>query len=572
MKNLKVIVLILLFPLTMMGLPVSKKVAVNVAENFYTHQFQRMYKYTPDLELSEVKTFDYEGTIALYMVKFNAKGFVIVAADDYVFPVIGYSLDENIDLNNLPPAMIEWCNGISDQILNVQTKVSFSMTVNSLWEYFCRVPDEKELKDFKSQGPLITTKWGQGNPYNLYCPVMPVSNQRCITGCVATAMGQVMKYHNYPEHGTGIHGFYWTDSVNVNFGTTFYRWSEMTNTPNQTSKDAIAELLYHCGVSVDMNYGVFESGTFSAWVPNALQKYFNYHPSIRHIYRDQYQDTTWAVLIRDNIDMMRPVIYSGSGAQGGHAWVCDGYQDSCFFHFNWGWEGSANGYYYYNSLVAGGYDFTNSQSAVVNIFPYYDAYCREGRVLTERFRSFDDGSGTSYYWNNSNCNWLIQPDSIESLVLYFNYFDTENQKDILTVYDGDNDQAPILGQFSGSQNPGQISTTGPVAYLKFETDEQNQCQGWEIDYYSNLYQSVKQISPELKICVYPNPVLDHLSVYGSFPMTWVEILDLTGKTVLSQKLNNQSQATIEIPRLSQGIYLLKVSSDDNIIVTKIELR
>ncbi|PLX12118.1 MAG: hypothetical protein C0594_02825, partial [Marinilabiliales bacterium] len=187
-------------------------------------------------------------------------------------------------------------------------------------------------------------------------------------GCVATATAMIMKYYEFPTQGTGSHSY---DGgaygiLSANFGTATYDWSQM---PDNTATAETAELIYHVGVSVEMEYGPTGSLASSYDAVTALKTYFNYQSSAQFVVKSNYTDTDWKALIKNELDNQRPTLYRGTGDDGGHAFVCDGYDDQDYFHFNWGWGGSDNGYFLLTSLTPGDYSFTDGQMAGIGIEP-----------------------------------------------------------------------------------------------------------------------------------------------------------------------------------------------------------
>jgi len=217
-------------------------------------------------------------------------------------------------------------------------------------------------------GPLLTTTWNQWPYYNDFCP------PGTPTGCVATAMAQIMKYHNHPAQGTGSHSYSHATygTLSADFGATTYQWNNMPSsltagsTPEQ--KNAVATLMYHCGVAVEMNYTPSVSLANSYSFKYALPTYFKYDGGIDLKQRSEYfgNDAGWHDLLKNELDAGRPIFYAGASSTGGHAFVCDGYDDGGCFHFNWGWSGSGDGWYVTSNLVNG---YNNSQEIVLNIKP-----------------------------------------------------------------------------------------------------------------------------------------------------------------------------------------------------------
>ncbi len=297
---------------------------------------------------------------------FNANpGFVVMAADDRVQPILGYSLTGTFVTDDMPENVRGWLQGYDDEIqAAIDHRMSASSETTQKWhdlENGVRGPRAVTVVD-----PLIQTRWGQGSPYNNYCP------SGCVTGCVATAMAQVMKYWNYPSRGIGSHDYQYGSygHISADFGATTYDWANMTNSYSSSStevqRQAVAKLMSHCGVSVEMQYGP-ESGSNILRSSISMGLYFNY--SANYIEKSKYpNESDWVTTLKQELDASRPILYAGSGT-GGHAFVCDGYDNSDMFHFNWGWNGGSDGYFALSSLTPGNYNFSYDQNAVINIQP-----------------------------------------------------------------------------------------------------------------------------------------------------------------------------------------------------------
>jgi hypothetical protein len=322
------------------------------------------------------------GDTSVYYV-FNiaeGQGWIIVSATDVVVPVLGYSIAGEFQTEDQPPAFNYWMNGYRDQILYVlRNELDTDTGVAEEWTRCLTTMSKNVHKSIQSVSPLLSTTWSQGQYYNAWVP------GGCSTGCVATAMAQIMKYWNYPVTGTSDHCYNHSvyGQICGNFGATTYNWSGMPN--NVTSSNtAVATLMYHCGVAVEMNYCM--SGNASgAWVltndpygyhayssQHAYPTYFGYSPStIAGKIRNNFTDSYWinSILIPE-LDAGRPIQYLGEDpGDGVHSWVCDGYNSSNYFHMNWGWGGSYDGYFSINNLNANGYLFSSNQHALVGIQP-----------------------------------------------------------------------------------------------------------------------------------------------------------------------------------------------------------
>ena len=337
-----------------------------------------------------VQTVEIDGKPNVYYYVFNVnggKGFVIVSGDDAVKPILGYSSESGFEPNKMPPQVAEWMESYRNQIAYaVENKLEPTPAVKTKWEELTLI---KSQAMFKSGGvaPLLKTKWDQSPYYNDTCPYDKVYSQRTVTGCVATAMAQVMKYWGYPAKGSGFHSYKHSTygTLSADFANTTYNWKAMPNQVTSTDKN-VARLMYQCGVSVDMNYGVGSTGGSSAYVISAglsanancaeyaLKTYFKYDNTLKGIQRKNYTDAKWKSTMETQLDSSWPVIYAGFGGGGGHCFVCDGYDNNDYLHMNWGWSGYYNGYFEIDSLNptgtgtgggSGGYN--SGQQAVIGI-------------------------------------------------------------------------------------------------------------------------------------------------------------------------------------------------------------
>ena len=312
----------------------------------------------------------------------NNSCFVIVAADDRVQPILGYSEENTFGISNLPANVLFWIMEYENQIVYAITKNSEPSEEITLEWNTLKNGDVIAPKSTRAVGALITTHWDQSPYYNDLCPTSYFGIWQCPTGCVATAMAQVMKYWNYPANGKGWHSYdcnyYGTQSAN--FSGTTYAWNympnQLTDASSATQVNAVATLMYHCGVSVNMDYGRNGSGANPENVSAALKNYFRYDNGIRYVKKNNYTQSNWITLLKTELNAGRPIVYSGGGNSSGHEFVCDGYDNSNYFHFNWGWSGYCDGYYSITNLApgeggigAGNGSYTNNQDAVIGIQP-----------------------------------------------------------------------------------------------------------------------------------------------------------------------------------------------------------
>jgi len=329
-----------------------------------------MYEYRNGalLPLAEDKYVD-ENTV-LYLIKYADSNYSVVSADDNAYPVLAYSTDNLTNLNDLPPAFYMWMDNYTAQINEIRNTKAQLPEHNSTWASLLDGTYQQDARQTRSIVPLVTTMWNQDWPYNALCPLDPAGpGGRVYVGCVATAMGMVLKYWNQPTTGMGNHSYYANGYgyQNVNFGATSYQWDQMGNTIG-TNYLPIATLLYHMAVSVDMNFAPDGSGAQSTDAAEAMVDYFGY-PNAEYKSRSSYNQATWDALITAQLDNGSPMYYSGSGSGGGHAFVLDGYDTANHYHFNFGWSGSGNGYYYTTNINPGGSDFNSWQGIIINSIP-----------------------------------------------------------------------------------------------------------------------------------------------------------------------------------------------------------
>lgn len=322
----------------------------------------------------------------LFLAQFEPTGFLIFFYQNNSSDIVGYSTESNYPVQPDHPLIAEW-------------------------QKHFQPSDGKNLKSTKGTTfmqdeqvePLIEARWGQGENWNKFCPA-DETGQRALVGCVAVAMGQLMKKWNWPERGMGENSYIPSNYpeygvLSASFDTA-YQWNDM---PALYATDATALLLYHAGVATFMNYGPNESGAnTSVYAPQALKDNFRYFKGMQVREKDRYSEEDWFSLLRQELINDRPVIYFGSNPDGGtgHAFNIDGFHSQDYFHFNWGWNGAGNGYFRLENMAAGGGNFTKGQAAIVWIQP-------ETIPMHDRPGSFQTLPGDGYVqliWDDLSIN------------------------------------------------------------------------------------------------------------------------------------------------------------------------
>ena len=486
-RNLLVIFALLLGITTLQAKPVDVSTAQRLGRNFIQHKAMFAKSVVNDLDLAFTYRTD-RGLVTAYVFNFDG-GFVIVAADDCSSPILGYSDQGHFDYETAPDGLRFMLSEISK---GIETMVQQAQPIPS--DILCRWKNLEAYglmhpdRSFPVVGPLVQLKWDQGYPYNMYAP------GGCPTGCVATAMAQLMKYWEWPTTGTGEHSYnaMGYGEQYANFGATTYDWDNMvelyTSSATQEQKEAVATLMYHCGVSVNMMYEPDGSGAFSVDVPIAINTYFSYSDQATHITKSNYSYNDWIALLKSNIDQHIPLYYSGQSTEGGHAFICDGYDSDDLFYFNWGWGGSANGYF----LIDGEhFDYSGSQAIVYDFIPNY-VYAAMPKAPEHLSVSIDnDVSRIGHLtWSNPSETMTGEPlTSLDKIIVKRNSVIVKEITDVVPgatmTYD---DEVPYFDQFEYTilavqgDNYGRAAKTnavfGPYCDWKVVMTSSN-FQGWD---------------------------------------------------------------------------------------------
>ena len=391
-----------------------------------------------------------------YYYVFNSEGnngFVIVSGDDRTAPVFGYSDTGSFDENNIPENMQAWLAGYVDEIKALDSETSAVSSDAPL----TRMRKAESVK--RPIAPLITTKWDQDSPYNDNCPTY--NGSKCATGCVATAMAQVMYYYRaqsvnattaeIPAYTISKRGI----SIPATPANSPIDWANMTDTYSSSStaaqNAAVAALMAYCGRSVEMEYGP-SSGAVSQYVPSALEKYFGYSTGGLCISREAYTLQEWEDMVYEELLAKRPLFYGGSSAGGGHAFVVDGYDGEGLFHFNWGWGGMSNGYFLLQvanpgnnsgigaSATSDGY--ASKQSAIFGVNPSSAADALHA-IPYGSFSNVSANQMVIYYWN------LTQKDQPIEFYPGFGYLDDGGNVQFL--YGSNNSMSAELNRAPGTR-------------------------------------------------------------------------------------------------------------------------
>lgn len=379
------------------------------------------------------------------------EGFIIVAADDCVSTeVLGYSNSGNFNNDNVPTNFKWWMEQYQREI-DYAIKNGLSSTAS--------------IQPFAtSVSPLLgNISWDQGDPYNLLCPSLTNSKgetEHTVTGCVATATAQVMRYYKWPTKGIGSNSYLWENgnkTLSIDFSKSVYDWDNMTetyhNNSTSTQKNAVAKLMYDCGISCNMNYNLSEKGGSGASAFDqvaGLYNHFGYDQGMEHLTRNYYKLADWNAIIINEINNKRPILYRGQGNGGGHAFIIDGYNKEGYFHFNWGWGGNSNGYFVTTALNpgelgigggAGGYNY--DQGMTIGIQPAQETSTPSHEITSDGILISEDATNgfiisstriINYNWNTTSFSVAFQFESLSNGTIQRIQFLSNKTLDPLYLY------------------------------------------------------------------------------------------------------------------------------------------
>lgn len=416
------------------------------------------------------------GRAAFYIINVD-DAFVIVSADDVAYQVLGYSFDKSFPIAAdgkvyLPPHVKGFFDDLARQI-EAAADAEPNRTPSDDWTGTRNNAPRRSPSNLpESVDPLLTTTWDQGALYNTLCPEDDGGpNGHVWAGCVATAMAQIINYWSSTPHGRGTHSYdsnYGT--LEVNFENSFYDFANMpdalTNESTQEQINAVAKLIFDCGVAVNMEYGAGESASFNQEARAGLINFFLFSPDMSFAEKEFFTDNDWNTLLCENLAANHPVIYSGQSGNGGHTFICDGYKADNYYHFNFGWGGFCDGWYLTSAVDVNNSSYNSSQSALVGIVPD-----NEGNVILGQMKGnstftvnepleFYNLMGHNVYEGNNYLNFcdntvtFIPADATKQMVVNVmefedqtvNIYNGTDANDLLRTLTGgaDNDLSPVV--------------------------------------------------------------------------------------------------------------------------------
>ena len=530
-------------------------------------QFAQVTLQSRNADLELVYTASTErGATAFYVFNIGQTGFVVVSGDDFYRPIVGYSKTESFDLS--VPGRAYYLGTI--QRGRESHTGTPSVEVAAEWEMLANEGRLMSKNGGRIVEPLVFTKWNQGIPYNNLCPEYAgCPGGHFYTGCVATAMAQVMKRWNHPIQGEGSHTYtsqahpYTANhpanvpshTCSANFGATTYDWDNMpvslsAGSP-QVQINAVATLMYHCAVAVDMDWDYDGSGSNSQLAAQRISQYFKYTTAAVYQRRANYSATVWAQKVRESLDMGWPLLYSGSGegAQYGHAFVLDGYDNNDMYHFNWGWGGSGDDYFTFE-----GQEYHVGDGAVFNFVPaeVYSSTPQAPTNLTVTPAANNELSATLTWTNPSKTLTNINLPAIDQIVILrgeevIATLDNPTPGASMTYVDNevprfDQFQYAAYAVYSGSHGKttySDITSFGPTCNWTIMMSS-NQTQGWR-DGYIAIYNSAGSL---IRTCTTTSSSPTSVSVgipVGRGYFSWVPPTDaISSMTIIIKDSQNHT--------------------------------
>ena len=460
--------------LTLAGMLIGNLMAGNVSQQTAQRIGQQFLGTTAlaqekaEIQLQLVSAAVSRDGVDFYVFNVNGGGFVIIAGDDRVKPILAYSTTGSYDPEDVADGFAYTLNSFRTEIQYVREhNLAATPDIVEEWRAVSTTGQIRSGRQARAVvGPLCQTIWNQNFPFNSQCPEDPEGNGGYVyAGCVATAMGQVMKYWNYPEQGMGSHTYNPSGYAQqtANFGETEYHFELMPNALDSLSTEEdyfyIAQFLHHCGIAVDMQYSGNGSGAYSFDVPIALQTYFGYSCddivtlSFWGFY--MYTVEQWIQMLKDGgLDEHMPLYYSGSddNGAGGHAFVCDGYDENDYFHFNWGWSGRDDAWCPIGALNTTKYAFNDSNAFLGHIRPNNSTYNNRPENITDfDVQENGDMQSVTLTWTNPTLD--LNGNSLSAVSVYV-YRNREVINEFTDAVPGeamsltDTDLAPGLYQYS----------------------------------------------------------------------------------------------------------------------------
>ena len=516
--------------------------------------------------------------VPLYFVYTCAGGgFVLVGADDELLPpVLAWSPTDSFVANAIPPHIASWLDHYTRDAAWQLAHSNLAKRYTAQWQQLKAANAAAEKATLVT--PLLACTWNQNGYYNIRCPYDTISKKYALTGCVATAMAQIMRFWQWPAAGIGFHayidsayGLLWAD-----FSRSNYNWNKMPNAMGRTDTP-IAQLMYDAGVSVDMDYGVTSSSAYvlaeNCPIRNnaqfALVNYFCYQPSMRDVFRVDYNDQDWINVIEQELNAGRPMMYSGTNDSEGHSFIADGYDAQNRIHFNWGWGGAYNGYFTVESIAPDSISFMQQNSLLMGIQPDRT----RALVMANAIEATDLVRQNSQFQVVSkviNVNQAAYSGNVTLMITgdYFPFFSDSQLVAISALNSGDSFalNLNLSGLPSGSYHAQLFYRNSSGGLLPVDSTAD----------FSQVYplEVFGSASSPMTVVLIPNPAATYCYITLKDPgASSYAVYDEAGATVAGGNVGPQ-QAVIPVPVgfLRDGVYVVKVMMTQGVAQQKLVVK
>ena len=544
MKKYIFLLILILISLNSFSQIITSEEAYQKSINFF--EFKTNYTIPVISKSYDVLQIADNDTIFMYIVNISDVGWVLISGFGTAGPYFAYSTQGSVDINNIPPAAEMWLDYYKNI---VRWCINNPSDTNFYQKDFVSKINEKSLS--QGQFYLIQTQWDQEYPFNKYAPVCNYCDDNISpAGCTAIAMAQIMRYWVHP-----LNNYDW-----CNMNKTYY--SIYTN----EEAEAVAILLKDIGEKIPITYCFFNTCNSFGWpndVKNALKDNFGYSDDIDLIVR-KWHMKKWKGILRNELNNLRPIFYSGCKSifpNECHSFICDGYDYDNInnFHFNFGWNGSCDGFYYFfDSIVPSDIDYNQYQKAIINIKPGYITSCNTFIQISESFRNLFIPISNVLYWTPlaGTINTALPPNNViikNGETATYSAYNEINLNEGFTAEAGSNFTAEIVQCPLDCKYPPVYINTMSILSEYYNYDEVN---NMIIDTLINS-----------EITISPNPFTDFIEIKNNIiQIDKIEIINMHSKVVYEK---NNIGNSIYLGFLENGIYLLKIYTSDNIYVKKI---
>lgn len=545
--------------------------------------------YAPSMYNVRTRATGDQAAFYVYNIGDNA-GFVIVAGDDNVMPILAYSDSGSFPMEDIPQNMAKQLELYARQVAYASENDVATPAVEEAWTVLYATGDSPI-----NPTPIVrleSASWNQTFPYNFYCP------SSAVTGCVATTMGIVMKYFNYPEQGSGSNAYTTTTNkyeIAESFETA-YDWDNMlvsyAGDYTDEQRNAVARLLYHCGVATCMDYTPTGSGTTVQHMVDALRANFSYDTGVYIVHKYLYSEAEWHTILQSELDAARLIPYSGtSETNSGHIFILDGYAENDYYHVNWGWGGNGNGYYLLSALGVSE-KYTLNQDAVLGVQPAIEGSYPRYEIY---FPATDDGTDFGLSMTTTPWGYWVDATTIRDYGLmpfegkYALYLVDKhnNLKESLYSWDITLEQnyvwslsRAVLVNPKTTIEPGDkiemYYSTDYIPWTKITAepdgidalvlieDDSAETDTPETPDESGIVETQKTLSEKILV----QSQGENLSIVSPSPIWQIELYALNGAAFVVQK--QAGEYTLQCPfGVSAGTYILRVTTADGVVSRKI---